>query len=93
MSDLKVDEEHLRAAVTQLNSASTPVAGACDATDACGSTTVQAALGEVETIVRGALAALVDLATRASADVSTAAQVFDDADTSLAQGGSGGGVR
>jgi hypothetical protein len=50
----EVDEEHLRAAVTQLNSASTPVAGACDATDACGSTTVQAALGEVETIVRRA---------------------------------------
>jgi len=93
VSDLRVDEDHLRPALTQRNSPSTPAAGACDATDACGSTTVEAAVGEVETIVRGALAALVDVATRASADVSTAAQVFDDADTSLAQGRSGGGVR
>ena len=93
MSDLKIDESHFRAAATQLGSAGAFVGGACYSTDACGSVTVEAALGEVETVVTAALAALADVATQASADVSAAAQAFDDADISLAQGGSGGGPR
>ena len=93
MSDLKVDEAHFHAAATQLSAAGSPVGGACHSTDACGSATVEAALAEVETVISGALAALTDVATQASSDVSAAAQAFDDADVSLAQGASGGGAR
>lgn len=87
MADLSVQQADLDAARAHLSAATAPVDDRCLAADAVGSMEVASALGDLDSLIRTALAALSTCAATAAGDLATVSTAFDEADASLAGGG------
>lgn len=86
MPDLDIDQSRLDAAAVHLQSAGENVLGVCAAISVVGSPSVEAALSDVETIVRTAIDALAEVATTLSADVKSVVSTFDETDRNMGEG-------
>lgn len=91
MPDLDIDQSRLEAAAVHLQTAGEGVLGVCAATSMVGSPSVEAALTDVEVVVRTAIDALAEVATALSADVRNVASTFDETDRNIGDGASEGG--
>lgn len=85
MTDLDVQGETLEAARARLTAAGAPVVTSCLSFAGTGSPTVEAALGEIESLVSQALSALAQTAANSASDAAAAASTFTASDDTLAQ--------
>lgn len=85
MTDLDVQKEALDTAQAQLTAAATPVLTSCLSFGGTGSSSVEGALGEAESLLTQILSALAQTATNSAADAASVASTFTASDEALAQ--------
>ena len=85
MTDLDVQKDALDAAQARLTAGATPVITSCLSFAGAGSASVEAALGEAESLLTQILSALAQTATHTAADAASVASTFTASDEKLAQ--------
>ena len=85
MTDLDVQKDALDAAQSRLTAGATPVITSCLSFAGAGSTSVEAALGEAESLLTQILSALAQTAMNSAADAASVASTFTASDEKLAQ--------
>ena len=85
MTDLDVQNDALDAAQARLTAGATPVITSCLSFAGAGSASVEAALGEAESLLTQILSALAQTAMNSAADAASVASTFTASDEKLAQ--------
>lgn len=85
MTDLDVRGEALTAAQSRMTAAASPVITSCLAFGGTGSSSVEAALGEAESLLTQILSALGQTSANVAADTGAVASTFTASDETLAQ--------
>lgn len=85
MTDLDVQKEALDAARARLTAGAAPIVTSCLSFGGTGSSAVEGALGEAESLLTQILSALAQTATNSATDAASVASTFTANDEALAQ--------